>query len=490
MRLSSLDILSMSHSYQLIWFRQDLRIHDHTALWHATQAGQCIALVILSPEQWQQHDDAPIKIEFYLRQLQQLKQQLNTLNIPLIIQHIPLWKDVGNFFTELLQRINIENVYANIELGVNELKRDHDVQKVLNQQQKELILFHDRTLFPVRSIRNQSNLPYQVFGAFKKTCYQRLQHGLPQCYPLPDAQQPIVEDFSFFNQANLTILQQAYASTLEQNMIDHWPVGETYALDLLDEFVRKRLNHYKQARDFPAQVGTSQLSAYLNIGILSIRQCIQALFRQQHGDFVIQSESQQVWLDELLWREFYQHILFDFPQVSKHLPFKSSTQNIPWRDDPIALGQWQQGKTGIPIVDAGMRQLLATGWMHNRVRMICAMFLSKNLLIDWRKGEQWFMQHLVDGDLAANNGGWQWCASTGTDAVPYFRVFNPISQSLKFDPNGDYIRQWVPELTDLDAKTINEPYANTKIQNLDYPMPIVELKSSRTRAIETFKTYL
>ena len=140
MRLSSLDILSMSHSYQLIWFRQDLRIHDHTALWHATQAGQCIALVILSPEQWQQHDDAPIKIEFYLRQLQQLKQQLNTLNIPLTIQHIPLWKDVGNFFTELLQRINIENVYANIELGVNELKRDHDVQKVLNQQQKELIL--------------------------------------------------------------------------------------------------------------------------------------------------------------------------------------------------------------------------------------------------------------------------------------------------------------------------------------------------------------
>jgi deoxyribodipyrimidine photo-lyase len=137
-----------------------------------------------------------------------------------------------------------------------------------------------------------------------------------------------------------------------------------------------------------------------------------------------------------------------------------------------------------------MRQLLATGWMHNRVRMICAMFLSKNLLIDWRKGEQWFMQHLIDGDLAANNGGWQWCASTGTDAVPYFRVFNPISQSLKFDPNGDYIRQWVPELADLDAKTIHEPYANPRIQNLDYPMPIVELKSSRTRAIETFKAYL
>ena len=480
----------MSHAYQLIWFRQDLRTLDHAALWHATQAGPCIALVILSPEQWQQHDDAPIKIEFYLRQLQQLKQQLASLHIPLLIQHIPLWKDVANFFIDLTKKINIENVYANIELGINELKRDHHVQQLLNQHQKELILFHDRTLFPVRSIRNQSNQPYRVFGAFKKTCYQRLQQGLPQCYPLPDAQQPIKEDFSCFKQANLTQLQQDYALTLGQKMIAYWPVGEAYALDLLDQFVTEKLERYKQARDFPAQSDTSQLSAYLNIGILSIRQCIQALFRPQHGDFVIQSESQQVWLDELLWREFYQHILFDFPQVSKHLPFQSSTQHIPWRDDPIALTKWQQGQTGIPIVDAGMRQLLAMGWMHNRVRMICAMFLSKNLLIDWRKGEQWFMQHLIDGDLAANNGGWQWCASTGTDAVPYFRVFNPISQSLKFDPHGDYIRQWVPELADLDSKMIHEPYANSKTHNLNYPTPLVDLKISRTRAIETFKTYL
>ena len=148
------------------------------------------------------------------------------------------------------------------------------------------------------------------------------------------------------------------------------------------------------------------------------------------------------------------------------------------------------GKTGIPIVDAGMRQLLATGWMHNRVRMICAMFLSKNLLIDWRKGEQWFMQHLIDGDLAANNGGWQWCASTGTDAAPYFRVFNPISQSQKFDSNGDYIRKWVPELAHLDAQIIHEPYAKDLSKNLNYPKPIVDLKTSRARAIEAFKSNL
>ena len=169
------------------------------------------------------------------------------------------------------------------------------------------------------------------------------------------------------------------------------------------------------------------------------------------------------------------------------MPFKINTQNIPWRDAPDDLKAWQTAQTGIPIVDAGMRQMLATGWIHNRVRMIVAMFLCKNLLIDWRQGEQWFMQHLIDGDLAANNGGWQWCASTGTDSVPYFRIFNAVFQSQKFDADGDYIRQWVPELAHLDAKTIHEPYAKNPNMQLKYPKPIVDLKSSRIRAIEAFK---
>ncbi|WP_151769040.1 deoxyribodipyrimidine photo-lyase [Acinetobacter colistiniresistens] len=477
----------MSHSYQLIWFRQDLRIHDHAALWHATQAGSCLALVILSPAQWQQHDDAPIKIEFYLRQLQELKKQLDKLNIPLMIQTIPLWKDIPDFIRQLTQRMPIQNIYANFELAVNELKRDQAVQKLLNQQQKELILFHDRTLFPVASIRNQSSQPYQVFGAFKKTCYQRLQHGLPQCYPVPPIQQPVALDDPLFQQCDLQQLQGDYSQQISTSRSTAWPVGEQHALTLLDQFIDEHLTDYKTVRDLPALSGTSQLSAYLNIGVISIRQCLQALFRQQHGHFEIQSEGQQTWLDELLWREFYQHVLFDFPQVSKHLSFQSVTKRIRWRDDPIALKKWQQGQTGIPIIDAGMRQMLATGWMHNRVRMICAMFLSKNLLIDWRKGEQWFMQHLIDGDLAANNGGWQWCASTGTDAVPYFRVFNPITQSQKFDPEGEYIRQWVPELAQLDHKTIHEPYAKHQASSVDYPQPIVDLKMSRLRAIEAFK---
>ena len=478
----------MSNTYQLIWFRQDLRVRDHAALWHACQQGPSIGLVILSPEQWKQHDDAPIKINFYLRQLKELQKELAALHIPLVIQVIPNWKDIAKFISDFSQKYNIENVYANIEMGVNELKRDKTVQDSLNKGSKELFLFHDRTIFPLRSIRNKSEQPYQVFSAFKKACYAKLDtSGLPQCYPLPHKQKKISSTFLDEKNTDLSEIEKLFYSSISKEQQDLWPVGESYALEQLDEFIKDSVSHYKVERDFPHVEGSSKLSPYLNIGILSIRQCLQALFRAQHGNFHLVDEGQQTWLDELIWREFYQHILFDFPYVSKHLPFKKDTQKIKWNHNPEHLKAWQTGQTGIPIVDAGMRQLLETGWMHNRVRMITAMFLCKNLLIDWRIGEQWFMQHLIDGDLAANNGGWQWCASTGTDAVPYFRIFNPVSQSQKFDPNGDYIRKWVKELAHLDNKSIHEPYLSKTSLRLNYPKPIVDLKESRIKAIETFK---
>jgi len=471
---------------QFIWFRQDLRIQDHAALWHATQAGPCIALVVISPEQWALHNDAAVKIDFYLRQLQALKIQLKTLNIPLVIRHIPFWKDVPQGIFQLTQQFNINGIHANIELGVNELKRDAQLQKLLDKSNKSLELYHDRTLFPVGSIRNKSHQPYQVFSAFKKNCYERLSVILPQCYPQIGVQADLQLDS--LEDEPVCTFAELYSDHPTIKLQDRWPVSEEYALTLLDDFINDKVIHYEKERDFPHLDSTSQLSPYLNLGIISIRQCLQALFRRQHGHFHIEHLGQQTWLDELLWREFYQHILFDFPQVSKHQPFKADTKKIQWRDAPEDLAAWQQGRTGIPIVDAGMRQLLATGWMHNRVRMITAMFLTKNLLIDWRLGEQWFMQHLIDGDLAANNGGWQWCASTGTDSVPYFRIFNPVSQSQKFDANGDYIRQWVPELAHLDAKAIHEPYAKNSNLALNYPKPIADLKQTRIRAIEAFKS--
>lgn len=470
---------------QLIWFRQDLRTADHAALWHASQSGACIAAVFISPEQWVRHDEAPAKSIFYLRQLESLQAQLNALNIPLIIQHISLWKDIPDALRQLCRELKIDCAHANIEIGVNELKRDFQAQQALEQQNIALELHHDRTIFPVGTILNQSNQPYQVFSAFKKRCYERLSLGLPGCYPPAEKQEKIPLSQSHFNaQAEAA---QLYPDHAAQPLQALWPVTEHYALELLDQFVQDDLDRYKAQRDFPALEATSQLSPYLNIGAISIRQCLQAVFRQQQGHFHIDNDGQQTWLDELLWREFYQHILFHYPAISKHQPFKISKQKLQWRDAEQDLSAWQQGQTGIPIVDAGMRQLLQTGWMHNRVRMITAMFLSKNLLIDWRLGEKWFMQHLIDGDLAANNGGWQWCASTGTDAAPYFRIFNPVSQSQKFDPDGDYIRKWVPELAHLDAKRIHEPYAGKHDAALDYPRPIADLSLSRKRAIEAFK---
>jgi len=469
---------------QLIWFRQDLRIQDHAALWHATQAGPCIAFVAISFGQWALHDDAAVKIDFYLRQLQELKKQLKKLNIPLVIQEVSFWKDIPAVISKLTQKLDIECLHANIEVGVNELKRDAQVQQLLEKYNKTFELYHDRTLFPVGAVRNKTQQPYQVFTAFKKKCYEQLSLGLPQCYPQIEAQADLPNN-EVWDESVLAVTYEHSECVKKQQA--HWPVSEEYALTLLDEFINDKVINYQKERDFPHLDATSQLSPYLNLGIISIRQCIQALFRQQHGHFHIEQLGQQTWLDELLWREFYQHTLFDFPQLSKHYPFKANTQNIQWRDAPKDLAAWQQGQTGIPIVDAGMRQLLETGWMHNRVRMITAMFLTKNLLIDWRLGEQWFMQHLVDGDLAANNGGWQWCASTGMDSVPYFRIFNPITQSQKFDHHGDYIRQWVPELAHLDAQLIHEPYNKNPDLSLNYPKPIADLKQTRVRAIEAFK---
>ena len=469
---------------QLIWFRQDLRTQDHMALWYARQQGQCLALYILSPEQWQLHQDASIKIEFTLQRLEHIQQQLEALNIPLLFLHVPLWCDIPQHLLHLSQNLNIHCVHSHVEAGVNELARDEAVAQALSQANIGFEQYEDRTLFPLGSIRNQSQQPYQVFTAFKKKCYERLILDVPSCFANIEAQAPLEVDCSTY-QLDLN----AFKSDDQQNTISqYWPVNDEAIHTRLQHFIADQVQYYKAERDIPSLDGTSQLSPYLNIGALSIRQCIQALFQDSNGYFQLNHEGQQTWLDELLWREFYQHTLYDFPKLSKHQPFKDSTQNIQWRDAPKDLEAWQQGQTGIPIVDAGMRQLLATGWMHNRVRMISAMFLTKNLLVDWRLGEAWFMQHLIDGDLAANNGGWQWCGSTGMDAAPYFRIFNPINQSQRFDPNGEYIKTWLPELAHLDAKTIHEPYAKHPNLKLNYPKQIVDLKSSRARAIEAFKS--
>ena len=245
---------------------------------------------------------------------------------------------------------------------------------------------------------------------------------------------------------------------------------------------------YGETRDFPAQAGTSVLSPYLAAGIISPRQCVGAL--QQRLGYRPQSKAQPgfVWLNELIWREFYRHLLVLIPALSMNRPFKPETAALPWSWDPEAFAAWCEGRTGYPVVDAAMRCLNATGWMHNRLRMIVASFLTKDLHIHWRLGEDYFMSRLIDGDLAANNGGWQWAAGTGADAAPYFRVFNPTTQGQRFDPQGEFIRIWVSELADVPAAYVHEPHDWLRLKGRrDYPAPMVDHAVARVKAIEMFR---
>ncbi|MHC4092761.1 MAG: cryptochrome/photolyase family protein, partial [Planctomycetota bacterium] len=254
----------------------------------------------------------------------------------------------------------------------------------------------------------------------------------------------------------------------------------------LRTFVSQRIEHYDEARDFPAKNGTSALSPYLAAGILSPRQCLSAALEANSGRLDSGNKGVTTWISELIWREFYRHVLIGLPRVCMNRPFRSGTDRLPWRCDEGQFHAWCEGRTGVPIVDAGMRQLAQTGWMHNRLRMIAAMFLTKDLFIHWRWGERCFMRHLVDGDFANNNGGWQWSASTGTDAAPYFRIFNPIIQSRRFDGNGDFIRRFVPELRGVPVAAVHEPHSGS-CQSPDYPKPIVDRNTVRERVTKAFR---
>jgi deoxyribodipyrimidine photo-lyase len=256
-----------------------------------------------------------------------------------------------------------------------------------------------------------------------------------------------------------------------------FPAGEKEALVRLEEFLSKKIHSYSEDRNRMDLDGTSALSPYIRFGMIGLRQLVHAARNTQYE--ARNSNGAETWLNELIWREFYIQILYHFPHVSK-TAFNLSLANIPWRNNEAEFEAWKQGQTGVPIVDAAMRQLKEIGWMHNRARMIVASYLVKDLLIDWHWGEAWFMQKLLDGDPAANNGGWQWTAGTGTDAAPYFRVFNPVLQSARFDPNGDYIRTWVPELRGVEAKHIHAPW-EAGLQIKGYPeRPLVERDIERT----------
>lgn len=460
---------------QLVWFRNDLRIADNAALTAACKEKAGVrACFIVTPEQWLEHDWSPARVHFLIAHANALSGELAKLGIPMTFIAADRFDDSLDRLEQLCQDKGITRLHFNEEYGVNERRRDKALKQRLDASNIGVCKYRDQTVAPVGEILTQQQEPYSVFTPFSRRWRSWVDDTQPTVFPIPSAQGDPVEP------ARLEAVPDAFREA-PPALVE---TGEDAAHQHLEAFVAERAGAYKDNRDFPAIDGTSQLSPYLANGVLSGRQCLLAA-RQAQGMGGNQ-EGLVTWINEIAWRDFYINILYHYPRVSMHRAFKPETEALVWNKPGEKFEAWKTGNTGIPIVDAAMRQLNETGWMHNRLRMVTAMFLTKNLFIDWRLGEAYFMSKLVDGFLASNNGGWQWSASTGTDAAPYFRVFNPVTQSERFDPKGDFIRQWVPELAKLDAKRIHDPGKGGVIPK-GYPRPIVDLKESRKEAIAKFQ---
>jgi deoxyribodipyrimidine photo-lyase len=460
---------------QLVWFRNDLRTADQAALTAAcNQGGPVRACFIVTPEQWQEHDWSPARLRFVVDHFNSLSESLARMGIPMDIIQSKRFDDNPAELLAHCQEHEVAQLHFNEEFGVNERRRDKSVRDTLADAGIQVAKYRDQTVAPAGTILTQQDQPYSVFTPFARRWRQWAEEASPSLYPTPE---PVA------NPVKATRLDTAiagYAQAPEPLVA----IGEQAAHKRLERFLDERVADYKKLRDFPAVDGTSLLSPYLANGVLSGRQCWQA------ANQIIKAggapEALFTWVNEIAWRDFYINILYHYPRVSMHKAFKPETEALEWNEPGDAFEAWKEGRTGVPIVDAAMHQLSETGWMHNRLRMITAMFLSKNLFLDWRLGEAWFMSNLVDGFLASNNGGWQWSASTGTDSAPYFRVFNPATQSERFDPDGDFIRRYVPELARLDNKRIHQPWTKGVIPK-GYPRPIVDLKESRKEAIARFQ---
>ncbi|WP_434139449.1 deoxyribodipyrimidine photo-lyase [Photobacterium leiognathi] len=475
---------NVNEDHVIIWFRDDLRTVDNTALNHAIETGlPVIALFVATPMQWHEHHVAAIQIDFIHRRLRVLKQQLAVLNIPLQVMQCNDFSESVDAIAEYCHQHRVVHVFANKQYPLNEQLRDEKLGVLLAQSGIKQSLFDDNYVLEPETILNREGELFKVFTPYRNAWIKRF--SAEPSYPVTTNKEVALSDTTSAMLADSTEIQSLGYPVIESVL---WPVDEEAILQRLDTFCVTKAQDYHQQRDFPAIDGTSCLSPFLAIGALSARQCVYQLLQHfPHALEVNKEDGAFTWLNEIIWREFYGHLLHRYPELSKNHPFQDYTQYVRWQDNPTLLKAWQDGKTGFPIVDAAMRQLRATGWMHNRLRMITASFLTKDLLCDWRAGEQWFMQHLIDGDFASNNGGWQWAASTGTDSQPYFRVFNPTLQGQRFDPKGDFIRTWVKELAKVPDKYIHTPHQWDSSGSLDYPLPIVDHKEARLLAIEAFK---
>jgi len=474
----------------LLWIRRDLRCFDNPALMHAVKQGCRHAVYISTPVTWEKHHQSSIKLDLIRRHLIAMANELSQYGIALF--HLR-----GSDFaaqTDQLQLFckdkQLTQVFANSEPEIDERVRD---QSLLNSSLN--ITFFDSDVIADRGrVLNQSGEMFKVFTPFKNAWLKHVRLTGAKALGRPPGDGVPLEQQAWAETINLSVIEKLNhngftAAGSPETSSMKWPMADQVMQEVVVEFLNQKVCSYAQKRDIPSIKGTSGLSPYLAIGAMSGRtlysQLIQA-YPQLCNDTAHPAFS---WLNELIWRDFYKHLLFHFPSLSKGQCFQRRYEHTRWPGSEEHFQAWSTAKTGYPIIDAAMRQLLSTGWMHNRLRMLVASFLTKHLLIDWRRGEQFFMEHLIDGDLSANNGGWQWAASTGCDAQPYFRVFNPLLQSKKFDPDGNFIRKYLPELADIPSKFIHLPHEYLAEQGRagNYWPALVEHKAARLKAISFYK---
>lgn len=422
----------------IIWFRRDLRLHDNAALFHALNDKNPVLPVFIFDRNILDDlsDRTDRRVEFIHEALQQMQKQLTELGGTLDVRYgFP-----EEIFQQLAKEYNIEKVFTNHDYELYAIQRDEAVRKLLSDKGISLHTYKDQVIFEKDEVTKDDGKPYTVFTPYSKKWKLRLSE-----YPVKN-----YKTEKHFN----NFYKQSPKEIPSLRVMDFKPAGQSFPVSVWKPDIIKK---YKELRDFPAIEGTSRLSVHLRFGTISIRELA-----------IDAAKLNESFLNELIWRDFYHMILWHFPHIMCKA-FKPDYDKIQWRNNEEEFERWCSGQTGYPIVDAGMRELNTTGFMHNRVRMIVASFLTKHLLIDWRMGEAYFAKKLLDFDLAANNGGWQWAAGSGCDAAPYFRVFNPYLQTQKFDSQLKYIRKWVPEL-----------------EEFSYPKPIVVHEEARKRCLEVY----